>query len=179
MLSSQTTKQVTLAIVIIVVLWIGYSGNWFGSASPIVGDGGVGAGMLRPPKAHKLRSASLAAEIKTSPSNPTEIKPKANPIAIFTVESENPTVRGVFRAELYLDRVPITASNFIDLAKSGFYNGLHYHRVIPGFMDQFGCPNSRDPRSPRSGQGGPPGDSVYTNLATGQKLTRSGWQHPR
>jgi cyclophilin family peptidyl-prolyl cis-trans isomerase len=32
--------------------------------------------------------------------------------------------------------MPITASNFIDLAKTGFYNGLHFHRVIPDFMDQ-------------------------------------------
>lgn len=34
-------------------------------------------------------------------------------------------------------RMPITASNFIDLAQSGFYNGLHFHRVIPDFMDQY------------------------------------------
>ena len=49
-----------------------------------------------------------------------------NPIATFE------TSMGSFSAELYLDRVPRTASNFIDLAKSGFYDGLHFHRVIPG-----------------------------------------------
>ena len=43
---------------------------------------------------------------------------------------------GSFKAEIFLDRVPITASNFIDLATSGFYNGIHFHRVIPGFMNQ-------------------------------------------
>ena len=37
---------------------------------------------------------------------------------------------GTFTAEIYLDHVPRTASNFIDLARSGFYNGLHFHRVI-------------------------------------------------
>ena len=57
----------------------------------------------------------------------------ANPTATFD------TSLGSFTAELYLDRVPRTASNFIGLAKSGFYNGLHFHRVIEGFMDQFGC----------------------------------------
>eukprot|EP00968_Pinguiococcus_pyrenoidosus_P004013 scaffold264_cov317-Pinguiococcus_pyrenoidosus.AAC.27 len=36
--------------------------------------------------------------------------------------------------------MPVTTSNFIDLAQSGFYNGLTFHRVIPKFMAQFGCP---------------------------------------
>merc|ERR1712046_95484 len=64
------------------------------------------------------------------------------------------------------DRVPITASNFIDLAQSGFYNGIHFHRVIPGFMDQFGCPNAKDPKSNRAGTGGPP-DGEFKNLKSG------------
>eukprot|EP00927_Polykrikos_kofoidii_P015505 TRINITY_DN168_c0_g2_i3.p1 TRINITY_DN168_c0_g2~~TRINITY_DN168_c0_g2_i3.p1 ORF type:complete len:187 (+),score=21.09 TRINITY_DN168_c0_g2_i3:73-633(+) len=90
----------------------------------------------------------------------------ANPTAVCD------TTMGSFTVELYLDRVPRTASNFIDLAQSGFYNGLHFHRVIPGFMDQFGCPHSRDPRSRRSGTGGPP-DGTFQNLKTGETETRS------
>jgi cyclophilin family peptidyl-prolyl cis-trans isomerase len=74
----------------------------------------------------------------------------ANPIA------ECETSLGTFEAELFLDKMPITAKNFIDLADSGFYNGLHFHRVIAGFMCQFGCPHSRDPMSPKAGTGGPP-----------------------
>lgn len=46
------------------------------------------------------------------------------------------------QVELYLDQMPLTASNWIDLAKTGFYDGIHFHRVIPGFMCQFGCPSS-------------------------------------
>merc|ERR1739849_69709 len=69
------------------------------------------------------------------------------------------------------DRVPITASNFIDLAQSGFYNGIHFHRVIPGFMDQFGCPNAKDPKSRRAGTGGPP-DGEFKNLVTGKMERR-------
>ena len=61
---------------------------------------------------------------------------------------------GSFTAELYLDSMPITASNFIDLANQGFYNGLHFHRVIDNFMLQFGCPHSKDPKSRRAGTGG-------------------------
>jgi cyclophilin family peptidyl-prolyl cis-trans isomerase len=74
----------------------------------------------------------------------------ANPIAEFE------TSLGTFKAEIYLDKMPITAANFIDLANSGFYNGLHFHRVIDGFMLQFGCPHSSDPSSPAAGTGGPP-----------------------
>ena len=61
----------------------------------------------------------LAAVIATTAS-------AGNPTATFD------TTMGSFTAELYLDRVPRTASNFIDLAQSGFYDGLHFHRVIPG-----------------------------------------------
>merc|ERR1719359_2821538 len=79
---------------------------------------------------------------------------------------------GTFTLEIYLDRVPITASNFIDLAQSGFYNGVHFHRVIPDFMDQFGCPNAKDPKSRRAGTGGPP-DGTFKNLKTGAMERRS------
>jgi cyclophilin family peptidyl-prolyl cis-trans isomerase len=73
----------------------------------------------------------------------------ANPIAQFD------TSLGTFKVELFLDKMPVTAGNFIKLAKEGFYDGLHFHRVIKGFMCQFGCPYSRDPASPRAGTGGP------------------------
>eukprot|EP00322_Chrysochromulina_rotalis_P020487 CAMPEP_0115840190 /NCGR_PEP_ID=MMETSP0287-20121206/6643_1 /TAXON_ID=412157 /ORGANISM="Chrysochromulina rotalis, Strain UIO044" /LENGTH=187 /DNA_ID=CAMNT_0003293793 /DNA_START=27 /DNA_END=590 /DNA_ORIENTATION=+ len=90
----------------------------------------------------------------------------------------NPTVTfdtslGPIVCELFLEQMPITVSNFIDLANSGFYNGLHFHRVIPDFMDQFGCPYSKDPKSGRAGTGGPP-DGTYKNLVTGATETRSG-----
>jgi len=74
----------------------------------------------------------------------------ANPTATFTVSGG---VSGTFTAELYLDKLPITASNFIDLAQTGFYSGIHFHRVIPGFMNQFGCPYAKDPSSPDAGTG--------------------------
>ena len=66
----------------------------------------------------------------------------ANPTATFE------TSLGNFTAEIFLDKMPITAKNFIDLAKSGFYDGLHFHRVINNFMIQFGCPYSKDPSEP-------------------------------
>jgi len=80
---------------------------------------------------------------------------------------------GSFVAEIYLDRVPITASNFIDLCQTGFYNGIHFHRVIPGFMNQFGCPYAKDPKSGRAGTGGPE-DGEFKNLVTGKTEKRFG-----
>ena len=83
-----------------------------------------------------------------------EYRSMANPTAKFE------TSLGDFEAELYLDEMPITAQNFIDLAKSGFYDGLHFHRVIEGFMIQFGCPHSKDPNSQIAGTGGPPHGTI-------------------
>ncbi|HEY4241979.1 MAG TPA: peptidylprolyl isomerase [Kofleriaceae bacterium] len=74
----------------------------------------------------------------------------ANPTATFE------TSLGTFSAEIYQDQMPLTAGNFIKLAKSGFYDGLHFHRVINGFMVQFGCEYSKDPASPRAGTGNSP-----------------------
>ncbi len=69
------------------------------------------------------------------------------------------TSKGDVKIELFTDEMPITAGNFIKLSKEGFYDGLHFHRVIQGFMCQFGCPHSRDPESPRAGTGkGPQGN---------------------
>jgi cyclophilin family peptidyl-prolyl cis-trans isomerase len=70
------------------------------------------------------------------------------------------TSEGTIKVELFADKMPITAKNFLDLAESGFYDGLHFHRVIPGFMLQFGCPHSKDPNSPRAGTGGPPHGTI-------------------
>ena len=88
-----------------------------------------------------------------------------NPVAVFD------TTEGSFEAEIYLDSMPLTASNFIDLCKKGFYNGLHFHRVIPNFMCQFGCPFARDPRNPRAGTGNPDPGTTFTT-PSGQTITR-------
>ena len=56
---------------------------------------------------------------------------------IVTIEMEN---GGVIKAELYPEVAPNTVRNFIDLINRGFYDGLIFHRVIPGFMIQGGCP---------------------------------------
>ena len=67
----------------------------------------------------------------------------ANPIITITMENG-----GVIKAELYPDIAPNTVNNFISLVQKGFYNGLIFHRVIPGLMIQGGCPEG-------TGMGGP------------------------
>ncbi len=88
-----------------------------------------------------------------------------NPIAVFD------TSLGAFQVEIFLDKMPVTSQNFIDLAKSGFYDGLHFHRVIKGFMCQFGCPHSSDPMSPRAGTGGPPHGTIQDEFPEDAKFS--------
>lgn len=93
-----------------------------------------------------------------------------NPIATFE------TSLGTFTAEIFLDQLPITGGNFIKLAESGFYDGLHFHRVISSFMVQFGCPHSKDPKSPRAGTGGPPWGEIqdeFTAKLSNEPMTLS------
>ena len=76
----------------------------------------------------------------------------------FVIEMENgQTMKG----ELYPDVAPNSAANFIELANSGFYDGVIFHRVIPGFMIQGGCPDG-------NGMGGPgytiKGEFAYPNI---------------
>ena len=67
----------------------------------------------------------------------------SSPIVTITMEDGR-----VMKGELYPDKAPNTVNNFISLANKGFYDGLTFHRVIPGFMIQGGCPQG-------NGMGGP------------------------
>ena len=67
----------------------------------------------------------------------------SNPLVTITMENG-----AVIKAELYPEAAPNTVNNFISLIQKGYYNGLTFHRVIPGFMIQGGCPEG-------NGTGGP------------------------
>ncbi|MBP5179690.1 MAG: peptidylprolyl isomerase [Clostridiales bacterium] len=77
----------------------------------------------------------------------------ANPIVTIKIKG-----MGDIKAELYPQIAPITVENFIKLASSGFYNGLTFHRIIPGFMIQGGDPEG-------TGMGGP-GYSIKGEFAS-------------
>lgn len=63
-------------------------------------------------------------------------------------KAEIHTVKGTMKVDFYEEDAPIAVGNFIKLAKSGFYDGLTFHRVIPNFVIQGGCPEG-------TGRGGP------------------------
>ena len=67
----------------------------------------------------------------------------ANPTFKITMENG-----GIIEGELYPDKAPQSVANFVELCGKGYYNGLIFHRVIPGFMIQGGCPEG-------TGMGGP------------------------
>lgn len=72
------------------------------------------------------------------------------------------TAKGVMKIEFYDQDAPNTVANFVKLAKSGFYNGLTFHRVIPDFVIQGGCPNG-------TGSGGP-GYKIDCELTGGNQF---------
>ena len=65
------------------------------------------------------------------------------------------TEKGDMTVEFYDQDAPNTVANFIKLAKSGYYDGLTFHRVIPDFVIQGGCPNTREGATGMPGTGGP------------------------
>merc|ERR1719502_1465904 len=97
----------------------------------------------------------VASGVRLNQKTSAKLGASTNPVATLN------TTMGTMKVELFMDQMPITVSNFIDLANTGFYDGIHFHRVIPGFMDQFGCPHSRQAQSQRAGTGGPEAGSQF------------------
>ncbi|MDX1608307.1 MAG: peptidylprolyl isomerase [Candidatus Spechtbacterales bacterium] len=88
-----------------------------------------------------------------------------NPIATLK------TNMGDIKLELYMDKMPITAGNFIKLAEEDFYDNTKFHRVIEGFMIQGGDPNSKGDDSSIYGRGGP-GYTIEDEFVKGLSNTR-------
>ena len=76
------------------------------------------------------------------------------------------TNRGTIHLKLFADQTPMTVASFANLAKRGYYDGLTFHRVIPDFMIQGGCPNG-------DGRGGP-GYKFGDEFVSGLKHDRPG-----
>jgi len=88
----------------------------------------------------------------------------SNPVAVIT------TNMGVIELELFQDTMPITAGNFKKLAKSGFYDGTKFHRVIDGFMIQGGDPITKTKDVMKYGTGNP-GYTIPDEFVEGKYLT--------
>lgn len=93
----------------------------------------------------KKETAQTPPQTSTAPAGEPETSSPPSKVAYATIDVEG---RGKFVIELNLEKAPKTAGNFIKLAEQGFYNGLTFHRVEPGFVVQGGDPNG-------NGTGGP------------------------
>src|SRR5512133_4070722 len=69
--------------------------------------------------------------------------------------AEIQTSKGIMKVSFYEADAPGTVENFVKLSKEGFYDGLAFHRVIPDFVIQGGCPNTKPGASGMPGTGGP------------------------
>jgi len=82
------------------------------------------------------------------------------------------TDSGNIEFTLFSGDAPNTVDNFTKLVSEGFYNGLSFHRVIPGFMAQGGCPNTREGSSGMPGTGGP-GYKIKCEINSNKHITGS------
>ena len=82
------------------------------------------------------------------------------------------TDSGNIEFDLFSEDAPNTVDNFTKLVNDGFYDGLSFHRVIPGFMAQGGCPNTREGSSGTPGTGGP-GYKIRCEINPNKHLTGS------
>ena len=95
-----------------------------------------------------------------------EYKPTGKEVAVIN------TSKGTVRVQLMGKDAPIHVGNFVELAQKGFYDGLKFHRYVPGFVIQGGCPTTRDatPEQVAKGQGpfgtGGPGYSIKEEFTT-------------
>lgn len=71
------------------------------------------------------------------------------------MEATIKTSKGTMRVTFFEKDAPNTVANFVKLAEEGYYNGLNFHRVIPDFVIQGGCPNTREGAKGYPGTGGP------------------------
>ncbi len=92
------------------------------------------------------KSAKLG---EKKPETKENIKLENNKIAVIETD------KGIIKFKFYPDEAPKTVENFIKLANDGFYDGIKFHRVVPGFVVQGGDPNSKDDDPTNDGQGGP------------------------
>jgi cyclophilin family peptidyl-prolyl cis-trans isomerase len=82
-----------------------------------------------------VATAGMAAQ---APAAAAQRSPGAGPVVVFE------TVKGTFEVETYPNEAPKSVEHFLTLVKRNFYNGLRVHRMVPGFVVQFGDPQTRD-----------------------------------
>ena len=108
---------------------------------------------------------AMSAPSTSTPSASGQLGPDGKPVKTLAdfpdgqdganVEAVIKTAKGDIVVRFFPDVAPVTVASFLHLARSGFYNGLRFHRVEPTFVIQGGDPKSRDPNAADVGTGGP------------------------
>lgn len=108
---------------------------------------------------------SMSSAPSSTPSGGRQLGPDGKPVKTLAdfpdgqdgadVEAVLKTAKGDIVLQFYPDKAPVTVASFIHLARTGFYNGVRFHRVEPGFVIQGGDPKSKDPNATDAGTGGP------------------------
>lgn len=136
------------------------------AASPVLDEDGLE--FQEEPYAQNTQNsqnATASQKIATPPATPAKTQETTQKGSMKTLKDFTPisatkatikTNKGDIVLELYPDKVPLTVTNFLTLAKSGYYDGIKFHRIIPGFMAQVGDPNAKDDsKKALWGTGGP------------------------
>jgi peptidyl-prolyl cis-trans isomerase B (cyclophilin B) len=106
-------------------------------------------GLVEAAPGYRLRDGRARIEMKVAGYYIGFMRPSGRPeMNKMSLIANFDTDRGPIKVELAADKAPLTVANFVNLAQRGFYDGLNFHRVIPDFMIQGGCPEG-------SGRGGP------------------------
>jgi peptidyl-prolyl cis-trans isomerase B (cyclophilin B) len=133
------------------------STRWSALVAAILLSTPVGCGGDRADSSATDAASRIAAEDASQRSpEPAAYRWPAGPDhPVLIVDVEGPQGGGTIEIELMPELAPETVPHVIGLARSGFYDGTTFHRVIPGFMIQGGDPNSRDRDPTNDGKGGP------------------------
>jgi len=145
-------RRVTVALVLVLVLTV---------LAIVIGGCGVSE-----QKGNESKSTEPATSPASSPqSTSPQVGPDGNPIKTLAdfpdgqdgakVEAVIKTDKGDIVLRFFPDSAPVTVASFLHLARTGFFNGTTFHRVVPGFVIQGGDPKSKDPKATDVGTGGP------------------------
>ncbi len=133
-----------LALILIVVV-IGIAGYHY------VSKNSAPVALSVSPSMSVSDSVSPEASVSASPSDMPSVSAAPQK---HMIRADMITAKGTIELELFPDAAPKTVANFVKLSTSGFYNGIKFHRVVPGFVIQGGDPLSKTD-DPRVGSGGP------------------------
>ncbi len=164
--SPRAVVSVLIATTILIAglaLWVGYSK---GDISFFQKEAVTGQEFPRALPTPETPTPTVATTTNTHATTTMEYKKTDGKNPVITLQTNH----GNIVLELYEDVMPVTAGNFLTLAKKGFYANTKFHRVINGFMIQGGDPNSKTDKTETYGTGGP-GYAIKDEFVTDTRLT--------